>query len=68
MHIYERWDTSTSYIDDSIILSESEAHIGVLIHSLKNGLEKYILTEVGSIDEFLGISISKLDDNRYELV
>ena len=25
------------------------------------------MTEEGSIDKFLGISISKLDDNRYDL-
>ena len=35
---------------------------------LKNGKNKYILPEEGSIDKFLSISISKLDDNRYELV
>ena len=55
------------YVDYCIILSESEARIDVLIHYFKNGKEKYILTEEGSIDKFLSISISKLDENWYEL-
>ena len=55
------------YVDDCIILAESEARIDVLIHSEKIGKEKYVLTEEGSIDKFLGISIYKLDDNQYDL-
>ena len=53
------------YIDDCIIIADSEARIDVLIHSLKNVKEKYILTEEGSIDKFLGMSISNLNDNQY---
>ena len=55
------------YVGDCIMPADSEALIDVLIHSLKNGKEKYILTEEGSIDKFLGTSISKLDDNQYYL-
>ena len=55
------------YVYDWIILSNSKARKYVLIHSLKNGKEKYIFTEEGSIDKLLGISISKRYDNRYEL-
>ena len=55
------------YIDDCIILAESEARIDVLIHYFKNLKEKYILTEEDLIDKFLGMSISNLDDNQYEL-
>ena len=51
------------YTDDCIILADSETCIDVLIHSLKNGKEKYILSKDGSIDIFLGISISKLNVN-----
>ena len=40
----------------------------MLIRSFKNGKDKYILTEEGSIDKFLGISISKPDENQYDLV
>ena len=46
-----------------LILADSDARIDMLIHSLINGKEKYILTEEGSIDRFLGIGIYKLDDN-----
>ena len=55
------------YVDYWIILSDSEAHIDVVIHSLKTGKERDILIEEGSIDILLGIGISKLDENRYEL-
>ena len=55
------------YAEDCIILADSEARIDALIHSFKNGKEKYILTEEGLIDKFLGISISKIYDNRYGL-
>ena len=51
------------YVDDCIVIADSEARIDVLIHSLKNGTEKYNFTEKGSIDKFLGISISKHDEN-----
>ena len=53
------------YVDDCIVIADSEARIDVLIHSLKNVKEKYILTEEGSIDKFLGMSISNLNDNQY---
>ena len=55
------------YVDEWIILSHSEARIDVLIRSFKNGKENRILTDEGSIDKFLVISISKLDENWYEL-
>ena len=54
-------------VNDCIILADSEAHIDSLIHYLENGKERYILTAEGSIDKFINISISKLDDNWYEL-
>ena len=50
------------HVDDCIILADSNVCIYLLIHSLKNGKEKYILTEEGSIDKFLGIHISKTYD------
>ena len=54
------------YVDDCIIISDSIARIDVLIHSLMNGPEKFVLTDEGTLDKFLGINISKLDDGRYE--
>ncbi len=55
------------YIDNCIIISESQARIDVLVHSLKNGKEKFILTKEDMIDKFLGSSITQLDDERDEL-
>ena len=51
------------YVYDCIIIDDSESRIDLSINSLKIGKEKYILTEEGLIDKFLGISISKLDEN-----
>ena len=67
MHIYERRDASTSLrwqLHYSSWLWGTHRCVNSLF---KNGKEKYILTEEGSINKFLGISISKLDDNWYEL-
>ncbi len=53
------------YVNDCIIISESQARINVLVHSLKNGKEAFILTEEDRINKLLGISITQLDDERY---
>ncbi len=55
------------YVDDCIIIGDSMMRIDHLIHSLQHGEEQYILTEEGTLDKFLGINITKLDDNRFEL-
>ena len=54
------------YVDDCIIIGDSIARIDVLIHSLMNGSEKFVLTDEDTLDKFLGVNISKLDDGRYE--
>ena len=56
------------YVEDCIIVSDSKARIDVLVHSLQNGKETYILTEEDTINKFLGINITRLDDERYELL
>ncbi len=55
------------YVDDCIIIADNIMRIDVLIHSLKNGEEKYILTEESTLDKFLGINIERLDEDRFEL-
>ncbi len=55
------------YVNDCIIVSDSQARINMLVHSLKNGKEKFILTKEDTIDKFLGISITQLDEKRFEL-
>ena len=67
MHIYEDGMLPLIHVDDFIILADFNVCIYLLIHTLKNGKEKYILTEEGSIDKFLSIHISKIDDKWYEL-
>ncbi len=53
------------YVNDCIIISKSQARINVLVYSLKNGKEAFILTEEDRINKLLGISITQLDDERY---
>ena len=55
------------YVDDCIIIADNSMRIDYLIHSLKNGKEKYILTEEGTLDKLLGINITPIDDDRFEL-
>ena len=47
------------YVDDCIILSRNKSVIDDFISSLKNGKEKYILTDEGEIDKYLGVDIVK---------
>ncbi len=47
--------------DDCIIVGDSTSRINTLINSLHNGMEKFILQDEGSIDKYLGVSITQLD-------
>jgi len=47
------------YVDDCIILSKNKSVIDDFILSLKNGKEKYVLTDEGEIDKYLGVDIVK---------
>ena len=47
------------YVDDCILLSRNKSVIDNFISSLKNGKEKYILTDEGDIDKYLGVYIVK---------
>ena len=49
-----------TYVDDCIIVGKSMQEINKLIASLKNGPEKFILTDEGDINKFLGIDIKHL--------
>ena len=44
-----------TYIDDCILVVTSIVDIDAFIQSMKNGPEKFILTEKGDINKFLGI-------------
>jgi hypothetical protein len=56
-----------TYVDDCIIVCESMSEINTFIHSMQNGPEKYILTDEGSIDKFLGIDIKHHGNNRFKI-
>jgi len=51
------------------MVSTSKKAIDDLVESLKNGEEKYILTDEGDIDKFLGIEIKikHFEDGSFEL-
>lgn len=60
-----------TYVDDCILISTSSQAIDDLIDSLKNGTkekpEKFILTDEGDIDKFLGIEIKHHADGSFEI-
>ena len=55
------------YADDCIIISDSKMKIDHLVHTLHHGPEKFVLTEEGTLDKFLGINIQPVGDDKYEL-
>ena len=50
-------------MDDCIILSRDKASIQLFIESLKHGPEKFIFTDEGSMDKYLGVDIERLSDD-----
>jgi hypothetical protein len=56
-----------TYVDDCIIVGDSTERIEALITSLHDGIENFILQDEGSIDKYLGVSISQLDDKSFDL-
>ena len=55
------------YVDDVIIFSRHNNSIDNLIDSLQNGPEKYVLTDEGDINKYLGVDIFQHNDNTFEL-
>ena len=45
------------YVDECIVLSKTKSVIDNFIESLQYGKEKYILTDEGEIDKYLGVDI-----------
>ena len=56
-----------TYVDDCIIVGDLMECIEALITSLHDGAENFILKDEGSIDKYLGVSISQLDNNSFDL-
>ncbi len=56
-----------TYVNDCIIISPSKESINCLIASMQSGLENFKLTDEGDVNKFLGVEITHLDDNSFEL-
>ena len=59
--------TVLTYVDDCILVSTSKQTIDDFVESLKNGEEKFQLTDEGDIDKFLGIEIKHFEDGSFEI-
>ena len=55
------------YFDDCLILGPSMVDIDDLVQSMKNGPEKFVLTDKGDINKFLGIGITHIDENIFKV-
>ena len=56
-----------TYVDNCIIISPSRNSIDRLISSMQSGPENFKLTNKGGVNKFLGVKITRLDDNSFEL-
>jgi hypothetical protein len=56
-----------TYVDNCIIVRDKMDCIESLITSLHDGKENFVLQGEGSIDKYLGVSITQLDDASFEL-
>jgi hypothetical protein len=56
-----------TYVNDCIIISPSKESIDHLILSMQPGLENFKLTDKGDVNKFLGIEITRLDGDSFEL-
>ena len=56
-----------TYVDDVIIIGDTTSKIDDLILSLHEGDEKFVFTDEGSIDKYLGVDIKKIDDTSFEM-
>ncbi len=56
-----------TYVDDCVIISPSKVSIDCLILLMQAGPQKFKLTNKGDVNKFLGIKITKLDNNSFKL-
>ena len=56
-----------TYVDDCIIIADAEYKIDNLIKSMHGGKEKFVFTDEGSIDKYLGVDIHQLDNEIFEM-
>ena len=51
------------YVDDCILLSPKKEIIDEFLVSLKHGPEQFIFTDEGDIERYLGVEVTRLDDD-----
>jgi hypothetical protein len=56
-----------TYVNDFIIISPSKESINRLIAFMQSGPENFKLIDEGDVNKFLGVEITHLDDNSFEL-
>jgi len=56
-----------TYVDDCILVSTDMGTIENFVESLVKGPEKFLLTDEGDINKFLGIEINHHEDGSFEL-
>ena len=56
-----------TYFYDCILVGPSMVDINAFFQSMKNGPGKFVLTDKGDINKFLGIEITHIDENRFKL-
>ena len=49
-----------TYVDDCIIVGPSMVDINAFVQSMKNGPEKFVLTDEEDINKFLSIEITQI--------
>jgi hypothetical protein len=55
------------YVDDCIIVGKDMGEIDGFVKSMQQGSENFVLTDEGSIDKFLGIEITRLGKQEFEI-
>jgi hypothetical protein len=56
-----------TYVNDCILIGDSQDWLNALVTSLHNGNENFALQDEGSIDKYLGVKISQVDSSSFQL-
>ena len=56
-----------TYVDDSILVRPSMVYTNSFVQSMKNGTDKFVLTDEGNINNFLGIEFTQIDEKIFKL-
>ena len=56
-----------TYVDDCIIIGKSMTMVDSIIDSLRDGDEDFELTDEGSLVKYIGVLITDIDENSFEM-